>query len=97
MRQELLWIPHGVDTGAYTLKCDVPYSGKEPDSVWTLPWHTDPDSPPELPFAPKHFDNAFYEDRFHDWTIRDGVFRYRSRVSEGHVWVLLEFKDESPL
>lgn len=93
MKQEVLWIPHGIDTGAFALKCEVPYTGKEPTRVWTLPWHTDPDKAPELPFKPKHFDNAFLEDKMHDWSVRGGVFSYRSRASEGHVWILLEFDD----
>lgn len=90
-KQELLWIPKGKDVGAFALKCEVPYTGERPSRVWTLIGPTQESERPSLPIVPRHNVNAFVEDEIHDWNIRNGVFRYASRVSEGSVWLLLEF------
>lgn len=71
-------MPKGKDVGAFALKCEAPYTGERPSRVWTL-------------IVPRHNVNAFVEDEMHDWNIRNEVFRYASRVSEGSVWLLLEF------
>jgi hypothetical protein len=92
MKQELLWIPIGRDLGGESLVCDpVPYAGKKPSKVWTLFMEEDPDKKPELPYHPAHLQNAFIEDWLHDWDLVGGMFKYYSRVSEGGVWLLLEF------
>jgi len=91
MKQELIWVPEGKDTGATFKICDVPYDGPEPDRVWTLYMFTDENVKPELPFIPVHQRTAFLESRVHDWDIHNGIFEYRAR-SDGKVWVLFEFK-----
>jgi len=85
-------MPRGVHAGTYALKCSVAYNGPEPDRIWTLYLHTDQNSPPSLPFRAYHHQNAFLEDKAHDWNIRDRVLNYFSRASEGGNWLLLEFK-----
>ena len=92
-RQELLWMPKGVDVGAFALKCSTKYSGLEPDRLWTLFLHTDQESPPTLPFKAHHGQNAFIEDKMHDWNVQKGFLNYFSRVSEGGSWLLLEFNE----
>lgn len=64
----------------------------EPKRVWSLFRHTDPDDPPLLPFRPTHGTNAGLEDIVHDWSWRDGMLRYASRVTGGRVWLLLEYE-----
>lgn len=94
MKQKLLWIPKGKDISAYALKCDpVPFKDKTPDIVWTLFLETNENKPPQLPIIPKHNHNAFLEDKMHDWNVRNGEFHYYSRISEGEVYLLLEWKD----
>lgn len=68
---------------------------EEPARVWSLPRHTDPDAPPSLPFRPVHRENAWLEDRVHDWNWRAGRLTYASRVTGGRVWLLLEYDDGS--
>jgi hypothetical protein len=92
MRQELLWMPEGIDVGAYAKRCQVPYKGEVPSKLWTLYPHTSEATPPELPYTPIHNENAFLEDPHHDWRIVKEGLNYYSRVSEGGVWLLLEFK-----
>jgi hypothetical protein len=93
MRQELLFIPKGIDIGAVAKQCRAPYSGPKPKRVWTLYHFSDPSIPPGLPYQPQHNVNAFMEDYVHDWVMTPGVFHYKSRVCEGGVWVLLELDD----
>jgi len=70
---------------------------ERPKRVWTLIGQCDENKPPSLPYTPKHLDNAFLEDYIHDWDLRDRVgseekvFHYYSRVSDGSVWLLLEW------
>lgn len=92
MRQKLLWVPIGVDTGAPALKCaPIPFRGKNPNRVWTLLYERDETKQPALPFMPSHNSNAFIEDCLHDWNIHNGKFYYHSHVTDGGVWVLLEY------
>ncbi|WP_417744815.1 hypothetical protein [Rosistilla oblonga] len=42
--------------------------------------------------TPVHFQNAFLESEIHDWSWNNGVFKYFSRVSDGDIWLLFEFK-----
>jgi hypothetical protein len=58
-----------------------------PRRVWTVLG----EAKPELPMKPIHFENAFLEDRGHDWEYRNGKLKYFSRVSDGGVWLLLEY------
>jgi hypothetical protein len=97
MRQGLLWIPPAEDRGAFAMQAPpVPFDGPEPDRVWTLYLHRDPNSPPALPFIPQHHHNAFAEDYVHDWNVFRGKFRYASRAIDGGVWLLLEWKHSAP-
>lgn len=96
--QKLLWIPAAIPANTilgYTIPLiDVNFTEKYPDRphIWTLYLHTDQNNPPQLPYYPKHHENAFSEDYCHDWNItRDGKLKYNSRVSEGSHWALLEF------
>ena len=63
-----------------------------PVRVWTLYEHRHEEVKPELPYSPKHNVNAFIEDRIHDWNILNNQIIYRSRISEGGCWILLEYK-----
>lgn len=90
--QKLLWIPLGEDAGNGVVKVPpVQYTHLRPSRVWTLYQYTDQSVRPELPYMPVHHQNAFLEDAGHDWNIRMGNFYYGSRVTDGGVWVLLEF------
>jgi len=92
MRQKLLWVPIGIDTGAPALQCaPIAYRGKKPDRVWTLIYERDEAKKPVLPFMPSHNSNAFLEDRMHDWDIYNGKFYYTSHATDGGVWILFEF------
>ncbi len=78
LTQKLLWM--GTTRIAQIDKC--------PTRVWTLLCQEKPD----LPIKPVHFENAFLEDRHHDWEfLNDGRLKYFSRVSDGDVWLLLEY------
>jgi len=91
MRQRLLYFPHSLENGKGPAPAvDLP---EKPSRVWTLFRHTDENEPPELPIVPSHFHNAFLEDYVHDWKWRNGKFRYFSRVTEGPVWLLLEYAE----
>ncbi len=73
-----------------SLPIKAPVPVEEIKRVWTLYHYTDAAKPPVLPFLPVHHHNAFLEDYVHDWNIRNGMFRYGSRVTTKPVWVLLE-------
>lgn|SRR5574338_656654 len=96
--QKLLWIPKAIPTnnmlGFKIPDIDVDFTEdyKTRPQIWTLYLHTDINNPPNLPFIPKHHENAFHEDYMHDWNIYNGKLKYGSRISEGNHWVLLEFK-----
>lgn len=109
-KQELLWLPKGVqrpDTFAAKVPLVAYPFDAEPKKLWTLPRETDQKKPPRLPYAPVHNQNAFLEDKLHDWKIvKKGMgiqtetslgdeivsfLDYFSRVSDGGCWVLLEF------
>lgn len=94
MKQRLLWIPEGVDVGAFAKRCPpVPLDGPLPDRVWTLYTQTDQLAIPVLPITPVHRAGAFLEDHIHDWNVdHKGNFRYASRICDGGVWLLLENK-----
>lgn len=93
MKQELLWIPEGVDTGAFAKLCRVAYTGPKPARVWTLLNECAQLIPPIMPFVPKHHHNAFLEDYMHDWDIRQGMFHYHGVARDGNNWILLEFEE----
>jgi len=65
---------------------------EEPELIWTLLLQFDKTKPPKLPIAPVHHENAFMEDRVHDWMWRAGKLRYYTRVMDRSCWVLLEMK-----
>lgn len=94
-RQQLLWIPVAETLPGYGRPVVPPidYSGKRPKYCWTLMFYNDPENPPRLPFAPVHNVNAFMEDWGHDINIRNEKLIYRSRVSDGGHWFLMEFAD----
>jgi len=83
-KQELLYIPQR-QAGE---KLKVEWKGAQPKRVWTI---LDRKTKPTLPFKPVHNENVFLEDHMHDWIIRNGYFFYFSRISDGDVWLLLEF------
>lgn len=60
--------------------------------VWTILGATDPNEKPE-PFVPVHLENAFMEDRVHDWDLKGGVLSYYSRIWGGETWILVERLD----
>jgi hypothetical protein len=94
MKQKLLWLPPGIDTGATHKKCMVEYLGPEPDRLWILPEYRAKELKPRLPYTPVHHHNAFLEDKMHDWSIRGRFLKYHGVLAtEGSVWLLLEFKD----
>lgn len=66
---------------------------EKPRRVWTLISETneDPNVVPELPIEPHHLKNAFLEDQWHDWTWKNGILRYFSRVACHSVWILVEY------
>jgi hypothetical protein len=92
-RQELLWLGGWTRRSGigHKLADPVPFEGQQPTRVWTLYRHTDPDHKPPLPYSPTHNVNAFMEDVIHNWSVSQGMFRYRSRVCEDPVWLLLEW------
>jgi hypothetical protein len=63
----------------------------EPNRVWTAVYNHDENKPPDLPCTPVHGYGWFAEDYMHDWNWRKGMLDYSSRVSDGPVWVLLEY------
>lgn len=103
-RQAAVWIPRRGDGGPAPTVA-VPekpervwtllYDGKEGEPPHWLsgtpktPGTTLRDGPPGL--LPQHRVNAFLEDPSHDWTWRDGVLRYFSRLNDGGCWILLEY------
>lgn len=89
MRQEVFYFPHENELGKAAPSVEMK---DEPTRVWTL-FTGDPDKPPALPIKPVHNQNAFLEDRVHDWNWGNGRFRYGSRVAKGKVWLLLEYDD----
>lgn len=50
---------------------------KPPKTLWTVLIKDPPES-----FVPKHHENAFIEDRMHDWDWSKGKLRYYSRVRD---------------
>lgn len=92
-RQELVFIRFG-EKGTRFARPALPAEvAKKPDRVWTLYLEEDETKVPELPIVPVHRTNAFMEDYIHDWDWTAGVFRYRSRITEDPVWVLLEYEE----
>ena len=100
MRQVLIylkdWHKPGMVQKARPVSCE-----RKPDRVWTLHAYEE-GKPPTLPFGPRHHENAFLEDYVHDWNwypARGDLparLDYGSRVADGPVWILLEYKDEIP-
>jgi hypothetical protein len=62
---------------------------------WTRIWTLYSKETPVLPIVPVHFDNAFLEDKIHDWDQRGTILVYGSRVSNGEVWILIEEPENS--
>jgi hypothetical protein len=92
-RQLLLWIPFATK-GSASIARPVPvdFTAKEVESVWTLTSSRNPSITPVLPLHPVHGRGAFLEDYMHDWTVRDGSFVYRSRITDQPTWVLVQLK-----
>ncbi len=95
VNRELLWMPEGVKReGIHVKVCPpVPY-GKErqrPSRLWSLHTFCCPDIKPPLTLELKHQESGFLEDEGHDWSIRQEYLFYRSRVSDGGHWLMLEF------
>lgn len=82
-RQEVHWVPK-------SRLIELP---EQPLRVWTL-YGTNPEERPELPMTPLHNQNAFLEDRNHDWIYQGGRLRYFSRVALDSIWVLVEYEDK---
>lgn len=64
----------------------------KPSRVYTL-LLPHADKAPTLPIQPAHGRNAFLEEHVHDWSWRDGVFHYYSRIANEPVWLLLEYAE----
>jgi hypothetical protein len=88
MRQELIWMPQKSETELHA-SISWPDGKSVPKRVWTL---IGPETP-SLPITPRHFYNAFLEDKTHDWTISNGRLFYYSRLTDGGVWLLLEWDE----
>jgi hypothetical protein len=94
MKQKLLWMPEGIDTGATHKRCLAKYKGEVPDRLWVLPEYRTKENKPVLPYNPVHHRNAFLEDKMHDWNIQGEFLKYHGVLAtEGSVWLLLEFKE----
>jgi len=92
-KQKLIWIPEGEDVGATCKRVPpIPYKGDIPKYLWSLPLCVDKDNPPDLPYLPVHFKNAFLESKIHDYDINGGMLRYYGCDTEGGIWALLEFE-----
>lgn len=88
--RKLLWMPEGV--GSCEKTCPpMPYDGDVPKKLWSLRDFCDPDNPPPLTIELKHSISTFMEDKGHDWVIRKGQLFYRSQVTDGGLWLMLEF------
>ena len=78
----------------------IPIPFAQPTRIWTLFGQTADHIPPDLPFVPVHHQNAFLEERIHDYDIdvRDEKYylNWGSRVSEGGHWLLLEYDQAVP-
>ncbi len=90
-RQVVLFLKDWYQPGSVMKARNVPLTEK-PDTVWTLFRETDPNNPPKLPIVPQHRIKAFAEDYIHDWNWRRGELIFSSRVADGPVWILLEYK-----
>lgn len=92
-RQLLLWAKPRVASPEYIggKPIIIPYNDEQPKYLWTLYSQTDRHNKPKLPYTPEHHRNAFLESRIHDYEIKNGNLHYYSRVSDGGVWLLLEF------
>jgi hypothetical protein len=85
LSQAVLWVPE-----SRHVELPGPERTAVNTRVWTLYPYSDPDVRPELPYQPVHNVNAFLEDYVHDWTHRQGILQYGSRVSGGKIWILVE-------
>lgn len=97
MNQRLVWMqwirrPELPSGGAFKT-VDL---SQEPIRLWTLIGALDKANPPKLPITPVHRENAFHEDKIHDWNWRAGKLRYYTRVMDRSCWVLLETRTEKP-
>lgn len=90
--QTLVWMEWVEDDtrvcGGRFIPAELP---SEPKRVWTLFKEQNKNSIPSLPIIPVHHENAFIEDRTHDWTWNKGKFHYYTRVMDCSCWILLEY------
>ena len=88
MIQQLIWIPKRETVGPIV----VPYNYKvTPKYLWTLYHYNEESIKPILPYIARHNISAFLESSIHDYDIRNGNLYYYSRITDGNVWLLLEF------
>lgn len=91
MRQRVIFYPHELKLFSGpnpSIELD-----EKPKLLWTLALERDGNKEPELPIIPVHGRNAFLEDFVHDWNWSNGKLRYYSRISNGGVWLLLEYDE----
>jgi hypothetical protein len=70
--------------------CEIEFNLEAPDRLWS--WYGWIGvGIPTLPVTPVHFKGFFFEDRIHDWNIRNGKIHYYSRIVENACWLLLEY------
>lgn len=89
--QGLLWMPPA-DLDKPPMSTRILPHMREPKRLWTLIRESQ-GATPVLPYVPVHNQNAFLEDKIHDWNFANGKLRYYSRVVNAHegVWLLLEY------
>ena len=83
VRQEKMWLSKEA-FGARGTGIPVPV---KPWRVWTEIQDV------VLPTEMKHNVNGFMEDHIHDWVWRNGTLYFYSRVSDGDVNIILEWKE----
>ena len=95
--RELVWIPEGVDTGAYAKKIPlIKYSGRKIKRFWIVP--TLNYKKPEKWVVLQHQITGFLEDVMHDYNVveREGVkyINYHGSCMNGGCWAILELEHE---
>ena len=93
--QVLIYLPEGVEKEGVNLKVCAPIAiplinGKEPHALWTTVI-CNPAIKLKLPLIPTHKEGMFLESKGNDWYIVRGHLIYRSGLSEGGCWLLLEY------
>lgn len=96
-RQVLVWTGEPTKTGGMGVVKypPIPFNEGYIRNLYTLYKHTDHDNPPALPFKPVHNENAFIEDRLHDWRHdeKNGRIHFFSRIADQAVWLLAEVEE----